>query len=167
MSNVANDDVDSREDRLGRLLEGAEPTQVDPPQTVPESEASDVEEQAARELRQQARKVRGRIRKDVGKLFRGLRKDVEQTGERRVQLGERIYRLTSEWLAVVVLLLIASGLGILHFDSSVLVTLLGSATAAIVGLLSAVVVYYFTDHGVSKDVFGKLIDWYKEQGSEE
>ena len=155
------------DDKLDRLEGGDEPTNVDPPFAGGEEQADLVEEQAKQELRQQARKVRGRIRKDVGKLFRGLRKDVEQTGERRVQLGERIYRLTSEWLAVVVLLLIASGLGFLHFDSSVLVTLLGSATAAIVGLLSAVVVYYFTDHGVSKDVFGKLIDWYKEQGSEE
>lgn len=58
-------------------------------------------------------------------------------------LGPLISTLVGGWLIFVTLVMIFAGLNFLDYHPSVLVTLLGSATASLIGLLMRVVDYVF------------------------
>lgn len=74
-------------------------------------------------------------------LVEGFRQDTRE----RKKYAKNIYRLTVGWLGLMGAIVIAQGFGIddFHLDNSVLISLVTTTTAGIVGLLLVVVKYLF------------------------
>ncbi|GAB2190648.1 hypothetical protein MAH1_22560 [Sessilibacter sp. MAH1] len=65
--------------------------------------------------------------------------------QERIKYANKIYRLSVIWLAVVILMVIANGIDIIPFslDNSVVITLLTTTTATVLGLFISVLNYLF------------------------
>jgi len=106
-----------------------------------------------------AQQFQGKVEDRVIRLFDELVESTKENTASRKSLAKIIYRLVQNWLAFMAFMIAANGYGLMETDSSVMNNLITSATVAIIALLSTVVAYYFTDRGVGKEVFTKLIDY--------
>lgn len=66
--------------------------------------------------------------------------------DQRINFAKKIYWLSCGWLSVVIVVLVASGIKCLPFelDNSVLITLLTTTTATVLGLFISVLNYLFS-----------------------
>lgn len=72
-------------------------------------------------------------------------KSLKQDREQRKTYGNRLFKLVVVWLCVVAIILILAGFKIGQFElpTSVLATLIGGATASVIGLFAIVATYLF------------------------
>lgn len=79
------------------------------------------------------------------RLLEEMHKDLAEGRGSRVSFGEMIYHFAGLYMLGVFLLLILSGITCNNFrlSDSVLMTLLGTTTANVLGLLVIVITYYF------------------------
>lgn len=77
--------------------------------------------------------------------FREEYKSLKQDREERKTYGDRLFRLIVAWLGVAAIILILAGFKICQFElpTTVLATLIGGATASVIGLFAIVATYLF------------------------
>lgn len=74
---------------------------------------------------------------------RELLKGRKQDRRERKRYAELVFRLVCWWLAGVMALVCCSGMGAVHLDEMVLVTMVGSTTASVVAIFVVVAKYLF------------------------
>ena len=76
-----------------------------------------------------------------------LKECQQNTTLRKIYIS-RNFILTCIWLTIVLAIVVFQGFGISHFklDDSILITLLSTATANIIGVLVIAITYLFKDH---------------------
>jgi Flp pilus assembly protein TadB len=67
----------------------------------------------------------------------------EQDRLERKTYANRVFYLISAWLGCVIVVVILTGLGFMHFSDTVIVTLLTTTTANVIGLFAIVNSYLF------------------------
>lgn len=72
-------------------------------------------------------------------------KNLEQDREQRKTYGNRLFWLIATWLCVVAIVLFLAGFKVCQFElpTAVLATLIGGATASVIGLFAIVATYLF------------------------
>jgi hypothetical protein len=70
----------------------------------------------------------------------------EQDKDERKSYAYKVFALISMWLACVILIIIGAGNGNLHYSDTVMVTLLTTTTANVIGLFAIVNGYLFKTH---------------------
>ncbi len=87
--------------------------------------------------------VRSKNIKEEEKIWAQIEK------HKRLQLQSKVWIIATVllviWIIFVIVVIILSGIGILNYHPSVLVTLLGSATVYLIGLFMKIVSYVFPD----------------------
>jgi hypothetical protein len=77
----------------------------------------------------------------------------------RVWLSTTVFWLVTGWLAAVILLVTASGIfPAFDVDDRVLIALITGASVSVVGLLAAIVAYYFNQAGHTTAIYRQIID---------
>ena len=89
-------------------------------------------------------KERAKEEVDEDKRAKKLNNDItEQDKEERRLYAYRVFALICIWLACVMIVIVATGKGDLHYSDTVLVTLLTTTTANVIGLFAIVNSYLF------------------------
>ena len=97
--------------------------------------------------------VKERAQEEIDESNRAKKLDndiKEQDKDERRLYAYRVFTLICIWLACVILILVGQGSGNLHYSDTIIVTLLTTSTANIIGLFAIVNGYLFKTTGKAK-----------------
>ncbi len=110
--------------------------------------SADMEDKMVEDFRLREKELRLRIsEQNYLKIVHELKESQQNTALRKIYIS-RNFSLTCIWLIMVFLIIVCQGFGIAHFNlhDSVLITLLSTTTANIIGVLVIVITYLFKNN---------------------
>lgn len=144
--------------RLGNVLQRPEAREEELEVQLAEDVDFPIVEDFLKTETQRSARIANDIEESVLTLTNELIENVKEERKFRKSLVTWVGIGTGVWLLLLLSIIVLIGTEVFSLDLEISKALITTATITVVGLLSVIVAYYFTQRNLIKETFGKIID---------